>query len=645
MSPDGITIRLSDQEVGISEKLEALTPGPGVYLHKDAGGTVLYVGKAKSLRNRVRQYFQKSRSMGPRIEQMLSRATDLEVIVTDSEVEALILESNLIKKLKPRYNVTLKDDKSYPYIVITNEPFPRVFVTRHVRRDGSQYFGPYTDVKNVRSALKAVRDIFPVRSCNYLIDEESIRKRKVKVCLDYHIKKCEGPCEGLVPQERYGAMIEQVASLLRGRTDSLIAKLTGEMEREANSLRFEEAAILRDRIKGLQAYSERQKASNLDAVDRDILAVAVEGDDACGVIFRLREGKMIGRRHYYMANVDQREQWEIIESLVQQYYLDADDVPGEVLVPVAPAETATLERWLSERAGVAVTLVVPGEGEEATLVRLAATNAKFLLDELKLQRLKRSEVIPHGVQSLQKDLRLDRLPRRMECFDISNIQGTDPVASMVVFVDGKPRKSEYRKFKIRSVEGPDDFASMREVVRRRLSRLQEEQQPLPDLIVIDGGKGQLSSAVEVLRDLDLPGQPVIGLAKKLEEVFMPGRSEPEILPKASTSLRLLQRIRDEAHRFAVSYHRALRSKRTLQTELDLIKGIGKKRAGELLEAFGSVQGVRFATVDQLAEIVGQTVAERVREYFDMPDSEPEEAPEAGSAGPDTPAGGTGEAGS
>jgi excinuclease ABC subunit C len=544
-------------------------------------------------------------------------------------VEALILESNLIKKLKPRYNVTLKDDKSYPYIVITNEPFPRVFVTRQVRRDGSQYFGPYTDVKNVRAALKAVRDIFPVRSCNYSIDDESIRKRKVKVCLDYHIKKCEGPCEGLVSRERYGAMIDQVASLLRGRTESLIAKLSDEMEREAAALRFEEAATLRDRIKGLQAYSERQKASSLDAVDRDILAVAAGGDDACGVIFRLREGKMIGRRHYYMANVEGREERELIESLVQQYYLDADDVPGELLVPAGPAETPTLERWLTARRGGVVTLTVPQEGEELTLVRLAATNAKFLLDELKLQRLKRSETVPHGVQALQKDLRLDRLPRRMECFDISNMQGTDPVASMVVFVDGKPRKSEYRKYRIRSVEGPDDFASMREVVRRRLTRLQEEQQPLPDLIVIDGGKGQLSSAVDVLRDLDLPGQPVIGLAKKLEEVFLPGRSDPEILPKASTGLRLLQRIRDEAHRFAVSYHRSLRSKRTLQTELDLIKGVGKKRAAELLEAFGSVQGVRFATADQLAEIVGPAVAEKVRGYFDMPEGEGEPGTQPG----------------
>jgi excinuclease ABC subunit C len=636
MSVGPITIKLSEQ-VDLTGKLDALPPGPGVYLHKDAAGTVLYVGKAKALRNRVRQYFQKSRSMGPRIDQMLTRATDLEVIITDSEVEALILESNLIKKLKPRYNVTLKDDKSYPYIVVTNEPFPRVFVTRQVRKDGSRYFGPYTDVKNVRAALKAVRDIFPVRSCNYFIDDEAIRKRKIKVCLDYHIKKCEGPCEGLVSQERYGAMIEQVSALLKGRTESLITRLTEEMEREAGSLRFEDAAVLRDRIKGLQAYSERQKASTLEAVDRDIIAVAAEGDDACGVIFRLREGKMIGRRHYYMANADQREEREVVESLLQQYYLDADDIPGEILVPVAVAETPTMEEWLSGRRGGPVTLNVPGEGEEGTLVRLAATNAKFLLDELKLQRLKRSESVPHPVQSLQRDLHLDRLPRRMECFDISNIQGADPVASMVVFVDGKPRKSEYRKYRIRSVEGPDDFASMREVVRRRLSRLQEEQAPLPDLIVIDGGKGQLSSAVEVLRDLDLQGQPVIGLAKKLEEVYFPGRSDPELLPKASTSLRLLQRIRDEAHRFAVSYHRSVRSSRTLQTELDLIKGVGKTRATELLEAFGSVQGVRFATVEQLAEIVGPAVAERIRGHFQLSDGdsmEPVPAP-PDSAPPDS----------
>jgi excinuclease ABC subunit C len=621
MSHESLTIRMADEDLTLPEKLEGLPTGPGVYQHRDTDGKVLYVGKAKNLRNRVRQYFQKSRSLDSRLEQMLAKATDLEIIVTDSEVEALILEANLIKKLKPRYNVNLKDDKSYPYIVVTNEPYPRVFVTRRIIKDGSRYFGPYTDVKNIRAALKSIRDIFPIRSCNYLIDEEAIRRRKYKICLDYHIKKCEGPCEGLVSEEKYNAMIHQIETLLRGKTDSLISTLTGEMETAATALRFEEAALLRDRIKGLRAYGEKQKASDLDATDRDIIAFAAEGDDACGVIFRLREGKLIGRQHYYMNGVDQKPETEVLEALLEQYYLESEDIPEELLLPSSPGNPDALRNWLTDRRGGDVVLSCPSEGEEAKLVRLSQTNARFLLDELKLQKMKRSDYVPHGVKSLQGDLRLPVLPRRIECFDISNIQGSDTVASMVVFVDGKPKKSEYRKYRIQTTEGPDDFASMREVVRRRYSRLLEEQSRFPDLIMVDGGKGHLSSAMEVLKDLGATDQPVIGLAKKLEEVFLPDKSEAELLPKASTSLRLLQQVRDEAHRFAVTYHRSLRTKRTLQTELDLIEGVGKKRAQELLEAFGSVQGVKFATPEQLTEIIGEKVAEKIRRYFETSEGE------------------------
>ena len=613
--PPSLNIRITNEDVALPEKLENLPAAPGVYQHKDKGGKVLYVGKAKNLRNRVRQYFQKSRSLGPRIEQMLSKATDLEVIVTDTEVEALILEANLIKKYRPRYNVSLKDDKSYPYIVITGEPYPRVFITRQVRRDGSRYFGPYTDVKNVRSALKAIRDIFMIRSCNFFIDEEAIRRKKFKVCLDYHIKKCEGPCEGLVSREKYNAMIDQVASLLRGKTGTLIRSLRGEMELHAAARRYEEAAVIRDRIKGLEAYSERQKAVDLDATDRDIMAFAADGDDACGVIFKLRDGKMVGRQHYYMGNVEGKPEVEILEALLQQYYLDAEDIPSEIVVQTPLDDTAAISRWLGERRGDGVSIVAPEEGEEAKLVRLTKSNARFLLDELKIQKMKRADYVPHPLLALQKDLGLEKVPRRIECFDNSNIQGSDPVASMVVFVDGKPRTGEYRKFKIQSVSGPDDFASMREIVERRYTRVLEEQGELPDLIVVDGGKGQLSSAVEVLQKLGIGAQPVIGLAKRLEEVFLPGRSEPELIAKTSSGLRLLQQIRDEAHRFAITYHRALRAKRTLQTELDLIDGVGKKRAKELLEAFGSVQGVKFATGEQLEEVVGVKTASKIREYF------------------------------
>ncbi len=618
--PATISIRISDESVGLEQKLEGLPTGPGVYQHKDAEGTVLYVGKAKNLRNRVRQYFQRSRSVDRRIELMLQRATDLEIIVTDSEVEALILEANLIKKLRPRYNVNLKDDKSYPYIVITNEPFPRVFVTRRVRRDGSRYFGPYTDVKNVRAALKAVRDIFMIRSCNYHLDAETIARRKYRVCLDFHIKKCEGPCEALVTEEHYRSMIDQVAAVLRGKTESLIQRLEADMAAFAAGMKFEDAALVRDRIKGLRAYSERQKAVTLDATDRDIVAFAAEGDDACGVIFAVREGKMIGRRHYFMNNVENKPPSDILSILMQQHYLEAEDLPGEILVPEMPEGSGTLQEWLSARKKSTVAVRLPAEGGETTLVHLSRTNARFLLEELKMQRMKKADYVPHAVNALQRDLHLDKPPRRIECFDISNTQGTDSVASLVVFLDGKPRKSEYRKFKIRSVEGPDDFASMREVIQRRYQRLLDEQGTFPDLIMVDGGKGQLSSAVEVLTELGVTSVPIIGLAKKLEEVFLPGTSDPELIARASAGLRLLQQVRDEAHRFAITYHRSLRTKRTLQTELDLIAGIGEKRAKELLEAFGSVQGVRFATADQLEEVVGAKVAAKIREYFTPEDA-------------------------
>ena len=612
-----LNISIAKDEVVLAEKLDNLPAGPGVYQHKDSDGKVLYVGKAKNLRNRVRQYFQKSRSLGPRIEQMLTKATDLEIIVTDSEVEALILEANLIKKLKPRYNVSLKDDKSYPYIVITNEPFPRAFITRQVHRDGSRYFGPYTDVKNVRAALKAIRDIFMIRSCNFLIAEETVAKKKHKVCLDYHIKKCEGPCEGLVSRERYGAMIGQVASLLEGKTGALVRSLRQEMAQLSGAQRYEEAALLRDRVKGLEAYGEKQKVVDLDAVERDIIACVAEGDDACGVIFKLREGKVVGRQHYYLGNVEGRTEGEILGVVIQQYYLDAGFVPKEIVVSSPVNDEEAFTEWLSGQKGEKVDLLVPVGGEVAKLVRLTRSNAKFLLDELKIQKMKRADTIPHPVVALQRDLRLVKPPRRIECFDNSNTQGSDPVASMVVFVDGKPRRSEYRKFKIETVTGPDDFASMREVVRRRYERVLEEQGELPDLIVIDGGKGQLSSAMESLAALGLAGRPIIGLAKRLEDVFLPGKSDPESIPKTSSGLRLLQQVRDEAHRFAIMFHRTLRSKRTLRTELDLIDGVGKTRAKELLEAFGSVQGVHFATVEQLREIVGEKTAGKIRSYFNV----------------------------
>ncbi len=490
----------------------------------------------------------------------------------------------------------------------------------------------------MRSSLKMIREIFKVRSCNFFIDDEAIRRRKIKVCLDYHIKKCDGPCEGLASREKYNGMINEVAQVLKGKTASLVHSLDGDMQKAAEELRFEEAAELRDRINQLGVYNERQKVVDAEMIDRDLFAVALEGDDACGVVFKVREGKIIGRQHVYMSGVEDKTEPDVVEQFVERYYLETEDVPGEIFLPAETENRPAIEQWLTEKRKGKAEIVVPKIGEKAKLMQMCRKNAELLLDELKLQKLKREDYMPASVLALQRDLRLAKVPRRMECFDISNTQGTDSVASMVVFVDGRPRKTEYRKFKIRSVAGPDDFASMREVIERHYGRLLQEQGELPDLIMVDGGKGQLSSAVEVLEHLGLrhtqsapvapateqsipilkpptPHLSVIGLAKRLEEVFVPESNDPQSIPKTSSGLKLLQRIRDEAHRFAITYHRTLRQKRTLQTELDLIEGIGKKRAKELLESFGSVQGVKFATQAQLAEIVGEKEAAKIKDYF------------------------------
>ncbi len=617
-------IVIAKDAIALKEKLENLPTQPGVYQFKSGSGEVLYVGKAVNLRNRVRQYFQKSHRPDPRRRAMISKIRDVELIVTDSEVEALILETTLIKKIKPKYNIDLKDDKTFPYIVVTNEPYPRVFATRRVVRDGSKYFGPYTDVKNMHASLKLIREIYKVRSCNYLIDEAVIRKKSIKICFDYHIKKCEGPCEGLISFERYQEMIGDVIEVLRGKTGALVRSLESRMNSASDDLRFEDAARFRDEIHQLSVYNDRQKVVDAEHIDRDLFALAVGGDDACGVVFKVREGKINGRQHFYMSGVDGKPEEEILHQFLDRYYLDAMDIPLEIFLPTELEAARVIEQWLSDRRTETVSIVVPKIGEKAKLMAMCKNNAELLLDMLKIQKEKNKDFVPHAVQALQRDLRLDAIPRRIECFDISNFQGTDSVASMVVFIDGRARKSEYRKFKIETVQGANDFASMKEVIGRRYSRVLQEQRELPDLIIVDGGKGQLSSAVEALAEIGLRivdgGQatkniPIIGLAKRLEEVFVPASSEPQSVPKTSSGLKLLQQIRNEAHRFAVTYHRTLRKKRTLQTELDLIEGIGKKRAKELLEIFGSVQGVKFATIEQLSEVVGEKIATTIKEYF------------------------------
>jgi excinuclease ABC subunit C len=629
-------------------KLANLPTKPGIYQFKDKNGKIIYVGKAKNLRNRIRQYFN-SKLVGPRLERMISLIKDVEIINTDSEVESLILEMNMIKELRPRYNVNLKDDKSYPYIVITNEPYPRVFPTRKRRNDGSKYFGPYTDVGTMKFSLKMLRDIFMIRTCNLNITQEAIDKKKFKICLEYHIHKCEGPCEGLVSRERYNDMIDEVEKVLNGKTSTLIKELNEKMKAASENTKFEEAALIRNKIESLEVYTERQKVVSEDLLDKDIFAFVKEENDACAMILNIRDGKVIGKRHFYIDSVEDKNEDEILESVIFRYYSENNFVPDEIYLQNELEDKEIINEWFKRKWGRNVEIVVPKIGDKVKLVSMVKANAQYMLDELNLQRLKR-EFIPHSVTALKRDLRLTKLPRRIECFDISNIQGTDTVASMVVFYDGKPKKSHYRKFKIQTalneVGKPDDFASMREVIYRRYVKLaqpkffkagdnEKDSLPfgggqgevfsfgegwgeVPDLIVIDGGKGQLSSAVQVLNDIGIKNINIIGLAKRLEEVFLPEHSEAQSIPKTSSGLKLLQRIRDEAHRFAITFHRSLRDKRTLTSELEEIKGIGKKTAAKLLTEFGSVEKIKETiktNYEEFEKKAGKKVTERLKEWM------------------------------
>ena len=619
--------------ISLDEKLAQLPSNPGVYQFKNSQGKVIYVGKAKNLRSRVRSYFQDKRPRDAKTTALVGKISDLEIIITDSAVEALILEDTLIKKLKPRYNIMLRDDKTYPWIRVTKEPFPKVFSTRTVVRDGSQYFGPYTDGKYLRYLMKTLRSIFPIRSCDLNLNPKAIAEGKFKVCLDYHIGKCEGPCEGHVSQEEYNVMIEHVVQVLKGKTRKLERTLAEEMKIYAEEMMFEKAAKIRDRLEKLREYNGRQKVVTDDLADRDIVAFSREDEDAAAVILKVREGRVVGKRHHYVTGVLHRSDEEVLESVLKGHYAKEQSIPEEVLVQLDPGEEFDLlQQFLTEhREEGKAKIVVPKIGDKQKLVEMAKANAGLLLGELKLQRMKRAEMTPRSVQSLQRDLRLQKLPRRIECFDNSNFQGTDPVSSMVCFVDGKPRRSEYRKYKVKTVEGPDDFATMNEVVTRRYKRVLNEGLALPDLIVIDGGKGQVSAASEALKELGLDHLPLIGLAKRLEEIVFPHQKDGLLLPKSSSSLRLLQQLRDEAHRFAITFHRSLREKRSLQTELTEIPGIGKTTAKKILEQFGSVRGVKEASLKELQERLGKKTGLGVFDYFRTNESREDEGEDSQKA--------------
>ena len=611
----------------LAEKLANLPTSPGVYQHKDAEGKVLYVGKAKNLRSRVRSYFQEGRPREAKTEALVRKIADVEVIVTDTEVESLLLEDNLIKKIKPRYNVLLKDDKSYPYICIKKERFPRVFPTRTVRRDGSLYFGPYTDARAMKLVLKTIKDLFKLRSCALHLNQAAIEAGKYQPCLDYHIQKCAAPCVGYETEAHYDSTIRQITALLNGKTFELEALLTGEMQRLATEKQFEEAAEVRDRLKALRTYSQKQKVVTDPEVDRDLFAIALdrEADAGVGVLFKVREGKIIGREHKIVRGIEGAEDGEILQRIVEGYYANAAFLPNEVFLASELSDASVVEALLREKKGRKVEVRTPQRGEKVDLMNMVEANARLLLGEWQLQQEQREEErIPRSVLSLQRDLRLKNPPRRIECFDISHLGGTGTVASCVVFQDGKPRKSDYRTYKIRTVENgkPDDFQSMREVVERRYSRLLEENGPWPDLVIIDGGKGQLSSSVESLRRVDVYGKfPVVGLAKRLEEVFFPGQSDSVIIPRTSSSLRLIQRVRDEAHRFAVTAQRKQRRIKDLRSELLDIPGVGAKTAKKLLTELGSAKAVRAATEAEIAAVTGPSVAAKIRAHYD--DGSPE----------------------
>jgi excinuclease ABC subunit C len=584
------------------DKLKNIPTKPGVYQFKNKNGDIIYIGKAKNLRNRVRSYFQKNKYQTPKNQSMIKRIANVEWIIVRSNVEALLTEANMIKEVQPKYNVDLKDDKSFPFIRITNEPYPQVLLTRKIEKDGSKYFGPYTDVKNLRYSLKVLHKIFPVRSCSYYMDDQTVVAKKVKLCLDYHIKKCEGPCEGIVSRDHYNAMIERVIKFLQGRTKETEDYVRKQMDIAAADLRYEDAAMYRDQYNSIRRFKERQRKVAADFDDRDIFALARKDDIGVMTVLRVRNGRIFGREKISLQNLDVDES-AIFASVISRFYMDTDFLPKEITVVTLPDGQDDLEEWLTEKKGSKVIIRQPQRGEKAKEVRLSYQNAKLLLGEWLINRKKRRELVPKMVNQLQDDLQLKAPPRRIEAFDISHLGGTNTVASMVCFLDAKPKKSEYRKFKIKTVDGIDDFAAMREVVHRRYLRVKKEKGSLPDLILIDGGKGQLSMAVSALRELGLDYIPIVGLAKRLEEVFVPGISEPQSIHKQSPGLILLRRIRDEAHRFAITFQRSKR-KLSLESAFNEIAGMGSKRVNILLMSFESTESIANADHQLISEKTG-----------------------------------------
>ncbi len=595
----------------LSKRLSALPIGPGIYQLKDDNGTVLYVGKAAVLRNRVRSYFQSQHGKDRKTRELMRHVTDFEFIRTDSPTEALILENELIKKLQPKYNVMLKDSKTYPYLKITNEEWPRIISTRRIVQDGGRYFGPYTSAGSAYKALNLLNRLFPYRKCEKKITGHD------EVCLYYHIKQCLAPCISATTHEEYMQAIENAALFLSGRGDEILRPLEEEMQQAADAWNFERAAEVRDRIDAVKHVLQRQKVVSSDSTTTDVIAVAQgSGGDAGIQVSFLRNGKLIGSEFFPMSARIEDEPSELIGGFVAQFYAEAALIPSRLLLqhPIPAADAEVISEWLRERRGGKVEISVPQRGQKRALVEMVAKSANDNLEQNRVKFLSDEMRMTAALNELSDALDLPRLPRRIECFDISNLQGTNTVASMVVFEDGRPAKREYRRFNVKSVDGPNDFASMHEVIKRRFKRAAERDEEaegkwttLPDFVIIDGGKGQLNAALAAMEETGL-NVPMAGLAKENEELYLPGQSIPVILPRDSQALYLVQRVRDEAHRFAVSFHRQKRSKQAFTSSLDTIPGIGPKKKKALIKQFGSVAAIREASEEELIMVDGINAA-------------------------------------
>ncbi len=599
----------------LEEQIKALPASLGVYLFKDDLGKVIYIGKAANISNRVKSYFAASSSLSSKIQQLVLKINDLEFMVTDSEQEALILECNLIKKYHPKYNVRLKDDKTFPYLKIDiSEDWPGVYITRRFKNDGARYFGPFASAGSVRKTLKLVKKIFPFRSCTKSIDGTDKRP-----CLDYYIHRCLGPCIGAVSKQEYREVINQVILFLQGKQELVLRELSSKMRASAQQLQFEKAALLRDQIRAIERVIEGQRIAIVLKGEQDVIAMVQNGGQAYVEVFFIRNNKLIGRDHFIMEGIHDEMPGQIMASFVKQYYASASYVPLVILLQYPVDEMSVLAEWLKERRGGSVKLQVPQRGAKKRLVNMVAENADkgLLLAKAKQINL---EAITSGLQELKDRLCLSRIPLRIEGYDISDIRGTLAVGSMVVLEKGLPKPSLYRRFRVKMVAGTDDYAMIQEILRRRFKRgvaAEGSWAVMPDLILIDGGKGHLNAALEVRQELGVDSIPMASLAKENEDVFIPGESDPVNIPKGSPALHILQRARDEAHRFAISYHQKLRSKRGTASILDDIPGIGPKRKKALLKKFGSIEAIKKASVEEISQVerIPPALAQRIKQYL------------------------------